>query len=65
MNLWIHRMLTLLSKIKNVVRTALALAQHESIPLALSHLHVAIKALEDFSIDFQGYGAVESIHSYS
>jgi hypothetical protein len=65
MNMWIDRTLTVPSKIKNAVRTGLALAKQERVPLTLSHLNVAINAFEEFNVDFQGHGAVENINSYS
>lgn len=47
------------------MRTGLALAKKEGVPLASSHLNVAICAIEEFEVDFKGHGSMESLSHYT
>lgn len=47
-----------------MVRTELALAKKEGVPLASSHLNLAIHAIEEFEVNFKGHGSVESFSHY-
>jgi hypothetical protein len=52
-------------QIKNVVRTALALAINEGKKMSYEHLETVLLAINDFDRDLKGSGQIENLNSYT